>query len=61
MYCRCTKNTDSLQCAMNASSYHIIPPIISAKLTTKNNLLFRYGQLEVTAKFPIGDWIVSGK
>jgi len=33
---------------------------MSAKLTTKNKLLFRHGQLEVIAKFPIGDWIVSG-
>lgn len=46
---------------MNASSYNIIPPIVSSRLTTKNNMAFLYGQLEVTAKFPTGDWIVPGK
>jgi len=50
-----------VKCAKNASSFHIIPPIVSAKLTTKNHLFFRYGELEVIAKLPTGDWIVSGK
>ncbi|VVC39997.1 Hypothetical protein CINCED_3A002549 [Cinara cedri] len=54
----CTKPESAL-CAMNASSYYIIPPIVSAKLTTKHNLFFLYGQLEVVAKLPTGDWIVS--
>jgi len=34
---------------------------MSAKLTTKNNFFFRLGKLEVIAKLPTGDWIVSGK
>lgn len=46
---------------MNSSSFNIIPPIVSAKLNTKNNVLFQFGKLEVKAKLPIGDWIVSGK
>lgn len=59
---RCTKTFEgSAECAMNASSYNILPPIISAKLTTKNHFLVHYGQLEVIAKLPEGDWIVSGK
>jgi len=45
---------------MVASSYNIIPPVVSARLTTKKNLVFLYGQVEVIAKLPIGDWIVSG-
>lgn len=58
---RCTKTFEgSTECVMNASSYNIIPPIISAKVTTKNNFLVLYGQLEVIAKLPVGDWIVSG-
>lgn len=56
---RCTK-LESAACAMNATSYHIIPPIVTAKLTTKHNLFFLYGQVEVIAKLPTGDWIVSG-
>ncbi|KAL4131837.1 hypothetical protein QTP88_009086 [Uroleucon formosanum] len=54
----CTKYEESIGCSMNASSYNIIPPIVSSRLTTKNNMAFLYGQLEVTAKFPTGDWIV---
>jgi len=46
---------------MNAVSFNIIPPVVSARLTTKNNFLFHFGQVEVIAKLPIGDWIVSGK
>lgn len=46
---------------MNASSYNIIPPIVSSRLTTKNNMFFLYGQLEVIAKMPTGDWMMPGK
>lgn len=57
---RCTKE-GYLECEKNASSYNIIPPIVTAKLTSKNHLSFLSGQLEVVAKLPSGDWIVSGK
>lgn len=57
---RCTKEEESPECSRNASSFNILPPIVSAKLNTKNNFLFQYGKLEVEAKLPIGDWIVSG-
>lgn len=33
---------------------------MSAKLTTKNSLNFPYGELEITAKLPTGDWILTG-
>lgn len=46
---------------MNASSYNIIPPIVSSRLITKNHRSFLYGNLEVIAKFPTGDWIMPGK
>lgn len=46
---------------MSAVSFNILPPVVSARLTTKKNLLFHFGQVEVIAKLPIGDWIVSGK
>ncbi|XP_025423118.1 uncharacterized protein LOC112692604 isoform X2 [Sipha flava] len=55
----CTKEEGSTECSRNASSFNILPPIVSAKLNTKNNFLFQYGKLEVEAKLPIGDWIVS--
>lgn len=34
---------------------------MSAKLTTENSLNFEYGKVEVVAKLPIGNWIVTGK
>lgn len=34
---------------------------MSAKLTTRNSFFFRLGKIEIVAKLPIGDWIVSGK
>jgi len=61
LFFSCTKYEGSTGCSMNASSYNIIPPIVSSRLTTKNNMLFLYGQLEVTAKMPSGDWIMPGK
>jgi len=33
---------------------------MSAKLTTKNSLFFRYGELKIIAKLPSGDWILTG-
>lgn len=58
---RCTKYDGSSGCSMNASSYNIIPPVVSSRLITKNHRSFLYGNLEVIAKFPTGDWIVPGK
>lgn len=34
---------------------------MSAKITTKNKLYFRYGHIKMIVKLPVGDWIVSGK
>ncbi len=36
---------------------NFINPIKSAKITTVNSFAFKYGQLEVRAKVPKGDWI----
>lgn len=58
---RCTKNEGTNYCTKNATSYNIIPPIVSSRLTTKNRMYTLYGELEVIAKLPKGDWIVSGK
>lgn len=35
----------------------MIPPVRSARLTTKGNKGIRYGRVEVVAKLPKGDWI----
>ena len=34
-----------------------LPPVVSAKLTTKHKFQFRYGTAEVRLRLPKGDWI----
>ncbi|XP_046660248.1 beta-1,3-glucan-binding protein [Homalodisca vitripennis] len=45
-------------CSARAVSYLILPPVISARLTTKKTFSFLYGTVEIKAKLPKGDWIV---
>lgn len=61
MHFSCTKHEGSTYCEKNATSFNIINPIVSARATTQNYLYSLYGKLEVVAKLPTGDWIVSGK
>lgn len=41
----------------NSSQGVIIPPVQSARLTTKLSHNIRYGKVEFQAKMPTGDWI----
>lgn len=59
LHCSCTSSIPE-ECHQQASSYHILPPVISAKLITRNYFEFRYGVIEVRAKFPEGDWLYPG-
>ncbi|XP_078037235.1 beta-1,3-glucan-binding protein [Augochlora pura] len=52
----CTSNYPD-ECARNATSFSILPPVLSSRLTTKKRFNFRYGKIEIRAKFPYGDWI----
>nr|XP_012141734.1 PREDICTED: beta-1,3-glucan-binding protein-like [Megachile rotundata] len=45
------------ECMRQAVAFNILPPLISARLTTKNSFYFRYGKIEIRAKFPEGDWL----
>lgn len=54
----CTGVIRTPECTMHSSGYRIIPPVTSAELSTKNSFYFRYGIVEIIAKFPTGDWIV---
>jgi hypothetical protein len=54
----CTGLTD--ECKKTASGRMILPPVISAKVHTKNSFSFIYGRVEVIAKLPAGDWIYPG-
>ncbi|XP_076763292.1 beta-1,3-glucan-binding protein [Xylocopa sonorina] len=45
------------ECSRRASSFNILPPVLSSRLTTKETFSFRYGKIEIRAKFPEGDWL----
>ncbi|XP_037934684.1 gram-negative bacteria-binding protein 3-like [Teleopsis dalmanni] len=57
---RCTglQNTD--ECKKNAkhSPLTFIPPFMSAQLSTRNTLSFKYGRVEIRAKLPQTEWVV---
>ncbi|XP_043581469.1 beta-1,3-glucan-binding protein-like isoform X1 [Bombus pyrosoma] len=50
-------STIRAECQRKATSFSILPPVISARLVTKNSFHFRYGKIEIRAKFPEGDWL----
>jgi beta-glucanase (GH16 family) len=54
--CTGTKNTS---CAITSDPIEgtMIPPVRSARLTTKGKKSIRYGRVEVVAKLPRGDWL----
>ncbi|XP_061728215.1 beta-1,3-glucan-binding protein 1-like [Cydia pomonella] len=54
---RCTGLLGTSLCEQMASGPQILPPIITAKITTKNKFSFKYGRVEVSAKMPLGDWL----
>ncbi|XP_072761310.1 beta-1,3-glucan-binding protein [Anoplolepis gracilipes] len=53
---RCTSTIPD-ECSRRALSYSILPPVISARLTTKERFVLRYGRIEIRARFPQGDWL----
>ncbi|BES92733.1 bacteria Hypothetical protein protein [Nesidiocoris tenuis] len=54
----CTGLLHSEECRRQGATYNIIPPIESARLTTKDTITFKYGKVQIRAKLPVGDWIV---
>ncbi|KAF2761336.1 glycosyl hydrolase [Pseudovirgaria hyperparasitica] len=54
----CTGSSNS-ECSIhsNGTLGQIIPPVRSARLSTRGKKSIRYGRIEVTAKFPQGDWL----
>lgn len=44
-------------CDRTGSYDHIINPIRSARVDTRDSFAFKYGTLEIRAKMPAGDWI----
>ncbi|KAK1749885.1 glycosyl hydrolase [Echria macrotheca] len=54
----CT-GTKATSCAIrsNSTTGSMIPPVRSARLSTKGKKAIRYGRVEVVAKLPKGDWL----
>lgn len=54
----CT-NTNLTACSAisNATTKSVIPPIQSARLTTRYSHAIRYGKVEIRARLPRGDWL----
>lgn len=54
----CT-GTTNVECSIHSNSTlgTVIPPVRSARLTTKGKKGIRYGRVEVVAKLPEGDWL----
>ncbi|KAG5320436.1 BGBP protein, partial [Pseudoatta argentina] len=52
----CT-SLDVFECTRQASSFSILPPVISTRFTTKEHFVLQYGKIEIRAKFPEGDWL----
>lgn len=55
----CTGEKNSSECVLrsNPDKGRFIPPVRSARLTTKGKKSIRYGMVEVEAKLPKGDWL----
>ncbi|RZF33475.1 hypothetical protein LSTR_LSTR010131 [Laodelphax striatellus] len=53
---RCTSREQI--CNKSTTGFSILPPVISARLTSDNSFSFKYGILEMKAKLPRGDWVI---
>lgn len=54
---RCTGIAGSVECSKQAQGWDILPPVFSARVRTRQHFSFCYGQVEVRAKLPAGDWL----
>ncbi|XP_046968986.1 beta-1,3-glucan-binding protein-like [Vanessa cardui] len=54
----CTGIIGTSECQREAFGPQILPPIITAKITSKKSFNFKYGRIEVRAKMPQGNWLI---
>lgn len=54
--CTAKEDFDKL-CVRQAFGFTILPPIVSAKIHTRDSFSFKYGRVVVRAKVPKGDWL----
>ncbi|KAG5881370.1 hypothetical protein JTB14_005197 [Gonioctena quinquepunctata] len=52
----CTSLVGSQLCNRRYDGF-LLPPVVSAQVTSRNKFSFKYGKIEVRAKLPKGDWI----
>nr|XP_023017872.1 beta-1,3-glucan-binding protein-like isoform X1 [Leptinotarsa decemlineata] len=52
----CTDVAGSPGCSREYDGF-LLPPVVSAQITTKQKFAFKYGKIEIRAKLPKGDWI----
>ncbi|KAI0051591.1 glycoside hydrolase family 16 protein [Auriscalpium vulgare] len=50
-------NASACSVASNAKTGATVPPIMSARISTKGTYSIQYGKVEVVAKLPRGDWL----
>nr|ACI32819.1 beta-1,3-glucan recognition protein 2 [Spodoptera littoralis] len=55
---RCTGVAQLSECRAEATGAQILPPIITAKVTSRYSFVFTFGRVEVRAKLPYGSWLV---
>lgn len=54
----CTNsNLTSCSAISNATTKAVIPPVQSARITTRFSHSIRYGKVEIRARLPRGDWL----
>lgn len=49
------------ECRRKAEYARILPPVVSARFTTRKSFSFKYGKMEIRAKLPKGDWLYPRK
>ncbi|KAF5298988.1 hypothetical protein FQA39_LY11620 [Lamprigera yunnana] len=53
----CTGILQSTDCVQSSRAWQILPPTISARISTVDSFSFVYGTIEIKAKLPKGDWV----
>lgn len=56
----CTsRSSDDCVLSVNRTAGHIVRPVKSGRISTKNFAVIRYGRVDITAKLAAGDWLLS--
>ncbi|KAB0796439.1 hypothetical protein PPYR_10500 [Photinus pyralis] len=53
----CTGLYGTLQCVQRPRAWIVLPPVVSAQISTTDYFSFKYGIVEIRARLPAGDWI----